>query len=734
MSTAATSGGGARPAAGAVQGQQQPARADWKWTIARALLIYAGVNAVTNPNSPVGGYIGKLLGRESTAAPAAATPAVPSSGSASTPSVASAPSAWAPAAEPAVKGPANVAVPVWGDDTGVDLYVFLSSAPAPDADMLKTQQSDLMPEGGVAHAPAVPLGAFDDLLYDPLRTTQPLITYPKTQGSAELHPIAAIKWPAFSLTDTALARDVDVTLQLNDLVRKHNGSIWADVLLTTSGTNLISAAESDVYRTRKMLTRLLPVKRKRTEKNLFDKNATAVQDDEPAARVAAHWHRNLTLALVQDRGDAGVQLSQLPPPLLQHVAVVRDADGNMVPAPEPTEPAAAVALQRAYAAGRPPNVLRFPTVFANDFWALKEHMYAVNETLTELPLHIHVYHPSWFRFQMLAALGDSFDKQAGVTGGEIDMLKTMLLETNPWFLALTVAVSILHSLFEFLAFSSDVRHWKNKDDLAGVSVGSIVTNIVVQLIITLYLLDNNEDTSWMILAGQAIGVLIECWKLTKAVTVAVERSSTSLVGYRLKISDKHVLSDEEKRTQEYDRLAFKYVGLVVGPLLVCYTAYSAVYQTHRGWWSFIISTATSFVYAFGFVGLVPQLIVNYKLKSTAGMNSRTFVYKILGTFVDDLFAFCIKMPTLHRLACFRDDVVFFIALYQRWIYGVDPTRRNEFGQTLEKTDKDAKDGKDDKDAEDDGDKKVRAEASGVEQKKATLRANAAKPAKEGKQL
>ncbi len=78
--------------------------------------------------------------------------------------------------------------------------------------------------------------------------------------------------------------------------------------------------------------------------------------------------------------------------------------------------------------------------------------------------------------------------------------------------------------------------------------------------------------------------------------------------------------------------------------------------------------------------------------------------------------------------------VFFIALYQRWIYGVDPTRRNEFGQTLEKTDKDAKDGKDDKDAKDDGDKKLRAEASGVEHKKATLRANAAKPAKEGKQL
>ena len=47
---------------------------------------------------------------------------------------------------------------------------------------------------------------------------------------------------------------------------------------------------------------------------------------------------------------------------------------------------------------------------------------------------------------------------------------------------------------------------------------------------------------------------------------------------------------------------------------------------------------------------------------------KTLMYKTLGTFVDDLFAFCIKMPTLHRLACLRDDVVFFVYLYQKWIY------------------------------------------------------------------
>ena len=56
------------------------------------------------------------------------------------------------------------------------------------------------------------------------------------------------------------------------------------------------------------------------------------------------------------------------------------------------------------------------------------------------------------------------------------------------------------------------------------------------------------------------------------------------------------------------------------------------------------------------------------------------MYKTLNTFIDDLFAFTIKMPTLHRLATLRDDVIFFIYLYQSWAYKVDYTRVNEFGQ------------------------------------------------------
>jgi len=41
-------------------------------------------------------------------------------------------------------------------------------------------------------------------------------------------------------------------------------------------------------------------------------------------------------------------------------------------------------------------------------------------------------------------------------------------------------------------------------------------------------------------------------------------------------------------------------------------------------------------------------------------------HQAFNTFIDDVFAFIITMPTAHRLACFRDDIVFVIYLYQRW--------------------------------------------------------------------
>merc|ERR1719336_1920238 len=115
------------------------------------------------------------------------------------------------------------------------------------------------------------------------------------------------------------------------------------------------------------------------------------------------------------------------------------------------------------------------------------------------------------------------------------------------------------------------------------------------------------------------------------------------------------------------------------PVLICYSIYSLIYNEHKGWYQYILGTLVSFVYMFGFIMMCPQLYLNYKLKSVAHLPWRMLTYKFLNTIIDDLFAFLITMPTLHRISCFRDDVVFLIFLYQKWIYVTDMTRPNEFG-------------------------------------------------------
>jgi hypothetical protein len=49
--------------------------------------------------------------------------------------------------------------------------------------------------------------------------------------------------------------------------------------------------------------------------------------------------------------------------------------------------------------------------------------------------------------------------------------------------------------------------------------------------------------------GQGIGLLIEAWKITKAVDIKLVPSGT-LFPYKIEVRDKHVLTEDEKKTQE----------------------------------------------------------------------------------------------------------------------------------------------------------------------------------------
>ncbi|WVZ20022.1 hypothetical protein V8G54_007344 [Vigna mungo] len=89
----------------------------------------------------------------------------------------------------------------------------------------------------------------------------------------------------------------------------------------------------------------------------------------------------------------------------------------------------------------------------------------------------------------------------------------------------------------------------------------------------------------------------------------------------LKLRDRE--SYVRNKTKEYDDIAMKYLCYVLFLLVAGFSVYSLMYERHKSWYSWILSSLTSCVYMF--------------------------------------------------------DLIFLIYLYQRWIYPVDKKRVNEFG-------------------------------------------------------
>jgi len=477
-------------------------------------------------------------------------------------------------------------------------------------------------------------------------------------------------------------RTIETTFTVPKAVQ-HNGTLWGHFYIGLPGATLdpkepgFNPGEASHFAY--PLTQYLPKKKIAKTRNLLDDMPEKVEEeeDEPNGPIIAnYYHPNASFSFVPDQGVK--DLSQFPPAAKHFLRLestgARDGTGQ--------------------------NGWYYPLLFINTFWQLKTHMTLLNETVTELPLRIDLNNMASWKFQILANVEFNAKESArqaafgnGIPtsgdGSEIEMVKEIFIDTNPYLLGITAVVSVAHIILEMLAFGSDIAHYRKKKDNVGISVRSILANVFMQTVIFLYLLDNSQNTSWMILGQQVVGILIEFWKITTVVNVRI-RESNGWLPYSIVFEDKHKLTDTEEKTKEYDEIAFKYMYYAAVPLLIAYGIYSLKYDSHKSWYSYIITTLVGSVYTYGFLMMLPSLYINYRLKSVAHMPAKAMMYKFLNTFIDDLFAFTIKMPLLHRLATLRDDVIFFIYLYQRYKYKIDYSRVNEFGQGGEDEETEAK--------------------------------------------
>lgn len=276
---------------------------------------------------------------------------------------------------------------------------------------------------------------------------------------------------------------------------------------------------------------------------------------------------------------------------------------------------------------------------------------------SQTTLDFQVIPPHYFRLrQVMENLVNQQSQMFGEGSREQQEIEELLLGTEPKLLIGTLVFSFLHSIFEVLAFKSDLAFWQSTDAHTlneYISVWSVVFDIVFHLIMAASFYDEGSSFLMIIFSLAQLGLSV--WKVWKAWGKGQSPASTE---------------------EDPDKKATLFVFYLILPLILGYAGWQLVYQCFPSWTSYLIRTSAATAHGVAFVFMTPQLFINYRKKSVAHLPWKMFVYKAINTFVDDLFSFIITMPTLHRLGCFKDDLIFVVYMYQRWIYREDYNRRD----------------------------------------------------------
>ena len=304
----------------------------------------------------------------------------------------------------------------------------------------------------------------------------------------------------------------------------------------------------------------------------------------------------------------------------------------------------------------------FPLNVLTDFWTLNSELLPINKTeMFNFTINLNYgYIRSYFFNQMLnIQINNKVMSSYGIDGVQ-DMLVELLKNNSIPYLILLMTVNILHTIFSGFGFKEDISYYNNLEKLDGVYTKYIFLNIFSVFISFLY--NIVQGANFLVIFEVFVGFIIEIWKLKMIYNISFNKFFPFIhFDYKIKY--------EIKEAESYQDFAVSMmIKFLLIPIGIIYLIYRLYYYKSSSIFMFIIEYIFFLLNIFGFILLTPQIYLNYKLQSVEHLPLKAFIFKFLNTIIDDLFAFAVKTPTLYRIFCFKDDVIFVVYLYQMWIY------------------------------------------------------------------
>lgn len=253
----------------------------------------------------------------------------------------------------------------------------------------------------------------------------------------------------FKIDDSKDKRVIDTTFAVPKEVQ-NNGTLWGHFYVGLSGSKLDPSTPgydpTRAYHFIHPLTQYITKKKVKKTKSLLGatNDTTEIVEELPKGpTITSFYHPNFTMSIIPDSGV--MSYPNVHPAVRQHLRLeatgARDGSGQ--------------------------NGWYYPILYVNTFWQLKTHMVELNNTVTTLPFHVDLNTQKNWLFGIVASIDEGQKNTAkaaasgnpapgGGDGSEFEMFKEILLDTNIYLLATTAFVSVLHMIFEMLAFSSDI--------------------------------------------------------------------------------------------------------------------------------------------------------------------------------------------------------------------------------------------------------------------------------------